>query len=899
MNYGDFLRTWSDSHVSAWLTNIKCGHHATTFRTSDIRGDVILELDQVTLKEIGIGSVGDRLRIVNAVKTLRQRCSSRGEWTSTYSAFRSRAVVGANESDLGHRKMGSTASSTSRLAARRQEHTRPPPLQLGSSANPQPNLPHIIRDNPTGSDSFRTNHVRPLPHPVPTATPSSSTTPIATPGTSQSGSSRGPHLPLPPIPRGFPPAPAPPPSVSATVRPANRAVHGRKTPTQFDAPEFTSQPLPPAPTLLTPQSATTWSGYGLPPDPKAGITAAKSPNRSQSPLPNIPHRTATRSPIQAPTHGRNLSSGSSSTPTKPTQRPSGTNHSYAQGLQPSSHAINVLSPIAESFSSQQTPVQPNAPSTSPPPASFAVGRGPFANASSSGAPPSLVDLRRKLVKFMLGDEGHSATINVEDCVGGVEVLEKVLKKFGKLGAKNTELEGSDRVGTSDGGLSVDGWSVFLDWGNEASPGTFLCVKPAFTCSASTGRPLTEARLLSVCHAPPNDPARERGLTLRRVTKAKRPKAIGYGVATSPTGFVFPSKSSGHEDDDPSSTNDLSPTPKRMKRASTVSVLSGLGVEDPEKALESPSSPTQADSDEKGPANLFKAPARLRNFFGQRPTSELITNHLTEYFPFTEKKVLERTARNSMLRAGGSVGRRDSTVSFNPPSTSRFSVSTVSSRKASSQRGSVYSVAPPVPEKLNRYGEYASGDSSEAPPRVSLSIDDGDSLPLESGDEEKTPSLQDRISQANLLPSVDFSLESFTESMDKLAAQNRRLSSASSIRRMSYITELRSKRDVSDSASFVTVDEITAEVESRRENDVDNGWTAINAEGDEEHTPAAPVDVPTESVGEDDDDDINLEEDMSDTSDEDEDEDETGRAIASGGKEITFCGNSCTDGHNKE
>ena len=488
---------------------------------------------------------------------------------------------------------------------------------------------------------------------------------------------------------------------------------------------------------------------------------------------------------------------------------------------------------------------------------------------------------------MLGDEGHSATINVEDCVGGVEVLEKVLKKFGKLGAKNTDLEVTERVGTNDGGLTVDGWSVFLDWRNEASPGTFLCVKPAFACSASTGRPLTEAQLLSICHAPPNDPARERGLTLRRVTKAKRPKAIGYGVSTSPTEFVFPSKSSGHEGDDPSSTNDPSPTPKRLKRASTVSVLSGLGVEDPEKALESPSSPTQTDGDEKEPANLFKPPARLRNFFGQRPTSELITNHLTEYFPFTEKKVLERTARNSMLRAGGSVGRRDSTVSFNPPSSSRFSVSSVGSRKASSQRGSVYSVAPPVPEKLYQYGEYAGGDSSEGPPRVSLSTDDGDSLPLESGDEEKTPSIhiQDRISHTSLLPAVDFSLESFTESMDKLAAQDRRLSSGSSIKRMSYITELRSKRDVSDSASIVTVDEITAEVESRRENDVDNGWTAINAEGDEEHTPAAPVDVPTESVGEDDDDDINLEDDMSDTSDEDEDE--TGRAIASGGKYIIF------------
>jgi mitogen-activated protein kinase kinase kinase len=98
-----------------------------------------------------------------------------------------------------------------------------------------------------------------------------------------------------------------------------------------------------------------------------------------------------------------------------------------------------------------------------------VGRGPFANTPSSGTPPSLGDLRRKLVKFILGDEGRSTTINVEDCVGGVEVLEKVLKKFGKPDAKNPDLEGSDRVGTSDGGLSVDGWCVFVDWGGETLP----------------------------------------------------------------------------------------------------------------------------------------------------------------------------------------------------------------------------------------------------------------------------------------------------------------------------------------------------------------------------------------------------------------------------------------------
>ena len=372
------------------------------------------------------------------------------------------------------------------------------------------------------------------------------------------------------------------------------------------------------------------------------------------------------------------------------------------------------------------------------------------------------------------------------------------------------------------------------------------------------------------------------MTLRRIPKAKRPKPIVYaastpGPATSPTSFVFPSKSNGSEDDNLLSTDNTGPTPKRLKRASTVSVLSGLGVEDPERALESPSSPTPPDSGGKGPTSLFKGRAKARNFFGQRPPSELITNHLTEYFPFTEKKVLERTARHSMLRAGGSIGRRDSTISFNPRSSSRFSVSTVNSRKPSSLRGSVYSFVPTGSEKINQHIGSSSTELTEDPPRVSLSTDDGSSL-LESED-ENTPDSQN-LSQAQLLPSID--LESFTESMANLAARSpgRPLSTSSSMKRMSYITELRSKRDVSDSASFITVDEITAEVESRQENgDADNGWTAINAEGDEERAPPPPEDVPVESVGEDDDDE--LDDDMSDGADEDED-DETGRAFASGG-----------------
>ncbi|KZS99425.1 sterile alpha motif homology 2, partial [Laetiporus sulphureus 93-53] len=75
MTFAEFPCVWSDAHVARWLADIKCAHHARTFREHDIRGDVLLELDQLTLKEMGIASVGDRLRILNAVKTLRQRCS--------------------------------------------------------------------------------------------------------------------------------------------------------------------------------------------------------------------------------------------------------------------------------------------------------------------------------------------------------------------------------------------------------------------------------------------------------------------------------------------------------------------------------------------------------------------------------------------------------------------------------------------------------------------------------------------------------------------------------------------------------------------------------------------------------------------------------------------------------
>ncbi|RCK67102.1 Serine/threonine-protein kinase STE11 [Candida viswanathii] len=67
---------------------------------------------------------------------------------------------------------------------------------------------------------------------------------------------------------------------------------------------------------------------------------------------------------------------------------------------------------------------------------------------------------------------------------------------------------------------------------------------------------------------------------------------------------------------------------------------------------------------------------LRNFFGQRPPSELISSNLAEYFPDTRQKDLEQTVRNS-VRHSVRLSRR-----FNLP-TGAFSASSFSVNKRQS------------------------------------------------------------------------------------------------------------------------------------------------------------------------------------------------------------------------
>ncbi|TFK55044.1 Pkinase-domain-containing protein [Heliocybe sulcata] len=812
-SFSEFISSWSDAHVARWLTDVKCERHASTFRANDIRGDVLLELDQSTLKEMGVSSIGDRLRIINAVKALRHKSSSRASTFVSHS--RDSSINGS----------GSYATSpNSRHPSRRLEAGRPAPLQL--SGNPVPKgLPQLIRDPNPPPDSAKST--RPLPF-------SRSAEPSSTGGGTAPPSRPNTNLPpAAPPPAGKPP---PPPQTRSNSRDL-RTLSGRKTPTSQSAvPSYVNQPLPQPPlnhSLLTPPTTgAQWAGgYGLPSDPRPGNLGGKTPTRSTSPLQNVPGRDASRSPNPSHTRTSSLanSNGLSARPATNGGHPYASSQSQVLPV-PSAQLAHNLSPIAESFVSHISSTSSSTPS--PPTAPFTVGRGPFGrpHTPSHTTAPSLDDLRRKLVKFTLADENISRTVDVSDCAGGVEVLEKVLRKFGKLGSKKLDQDSlMELVESVDGGLVLDGWAVFLDWGQDDE----------------TARPLSEAALLSVCHADPDDPARQRGLTVRRTGKAKRSKQMAHiyseqSVTSSPTTSLFSSNRPSTDEEEGSSH--LSPSDARPpeaqrvfnKRASSISVLSGLGVKDPEKVLDPPPSPSNGGRKSPASINNKKGPSKLRNFFGQRPPSELITSHLPEYFPFTEKKVLQRTARNSMLR------KRDSTASFATQPHSRFSVSTMGSqrRSMSPSRASISS-PPPVPEKSSEYLSALQTPRSEDPPRLSLSTEDGQSFDLHP--EQQKP--KSRRDSKPLLPPVDLSSESFAESMESLTSPGLETDSMSQSqsrlsRRMSYITELRSKKDISDTASLMTVDEITAEVENRRMSkafpvESAEDWTQVGSEGSEE------------------------------------------------------------------
>ncbi|CED83961.1 ste11alpha protein [Phaffia rhodozyma] len=531
---------------------------------------------------------------------------------------------------------------------------------------------------------------------------------------------------------------------------------------------------------------------------------------------------------------------------------------------------------------------------------------------SGSAPVALEDLRQKCFKFTNAEDGGTRVVNLGGLTDGMEVMEKALRKFGKWrdggakGVKGVEyLEISDEGeteremdewravgpggGKEENGLVVDGWGIFLkDYGGEVD----------------TSKPLTAKELVQVCQVPFDSPTRQSGLILKRIRKLHNRKAMEafFGetppVPESPTlqihqtnkharhpvdhkdGSAFYSGSSGSGLTRSSS--------KKMNRASTISVMSGLGVplgpqtrssvvvphrEPPQRTAVSPAtadSTTTSTEQSTSTAPAVKSPSttsflgnrgrKMYNFFGHRPPSELISNHLADYFPKVQKKVLERTARNSMMRiASGPPGSSASGTPFSeggaggPPRLSweearskdprasglgygslprerRVSHSGKSVRSfitTSSKGGMIPSED--VPEELPTTStpeSYITRDESFDVPRLSISTDG--SVSERASMISMPPYLPDFIpsgesfSDSLAVYSPSFGSFSFDSSPVGVGAKGRK-SSFDSSSRMSLLSQFRKKRDMSDTASMRTVDEITAHVESKRASTISDSW----------------------------------------------------------------------------
>lgn len=465
-SFSQHLKSWTNGEVSAWLGTFKCAHLAPLFQQNDIDGKVVLDLDMASLKEMGVPKVGERVKILTAVKELRKRAA--GVPVTSSSASPRITDVRMFHQSSGSGGQPSMVDSGLRqpplgpgMANRRQYHTRPPPLDLQHHSSR--NLPQAYQ-GPLSSDRQTTpkaihhpTHGQPAHQSRPSITSQNGSNTTA-PSVASLASSVASSV----------PAPSRPANLNLRAPPARDT--GRRTPSPInpDVANFLDRPLPPAPSAhqshsssaaeyahSVTQSRGPAGGLSHSSGSAQGATLAERralPQLGAVQLTRRDHRRAPSINVVSPPSGYSQVS-----PTKARGMP------LRQGSTPSVHPFAASSSRMDDASPpRHSPYMEQAAPSSSSSGHLRSGSNAYPVPPKSGqpGPMSLEDLRRQLVKFVNAEDGTMKTVNVSSCVSGVEVLERVLKKFGKW---NPALVGTDTESDEDGErLEVDGWGVYDD-----------------------------------------------------------------------------------------------------------------------------------------------------------------------------------------------------------------------------------------------------------------------------------------------------------------------------------------------------------------------------------------------------------------------------------------------------
>jgi mitogen-activated protein kinase kinase kinase len=255
-----------------------------------------------------------------------------------------------------------------------------------------------------------------------------------------------------------------------------------------------------------------------------------------------------------------------------------------------------------------------------------------------------------------------------------------------------------------------------------------------------------------------------------------------------------------------------PAPRKIRnRASVVSVMSGLMI-DPSRHSEPLPPDYQASlqqhvshnhhledgvsggtaaggGGERVTSLLASGRGKLRNFFGHRPPSEIISNHLVDYFPSVEnKKHLSKTVRQSVRK---SMAIRRSSQFSNNNNLAGGGGGGGNGGRTTSWDMSTYPSLPLQPQQQNHPGRLSTDSNRSTNITASKSFEGRSSPHISIADFSETSEPMDR-SRASL---------DTLNSLPDPAISNNRLST-------------RKQRD-SDLTSILTLDEVTAEVENRR------------------------------------------------------------------------------------
>ncbi len=868
----DDLSKWEDADVAAWLTAARLGHHAATFAENDIRGSILLDVDQAALKEMGITMIKDRVRIQAAIKLLNKRCADaalarRPSAVSLppLSPLANHALY-ANEGEIEYLEHDHLADNSApgmspgfgpNSMGLRRGQMRPPPLTLKQSASRgMPGHPSPA-NGLNNAHGFGLSAARGL-------TPGAARGSVWNTASSSSTSSK-------------------PSTADGALHRKVNSIGGGAAPAIVGA---SSSSL---------SSARHLHGHGLHSTRPSTATGASGYSNAGGSLQSRGALTS-NSPTAATFGGAaSINTGRPSTATG-AQTYSGT------AINPTSSVArdgySPLTPISESNSHGNTPTTPSGIQQQQS-AGYSVGRGPFASSQRYGAspvqssssgnairrvdsgegynlmasqfagypppnPPTLEDLKRRTIKFISEEDNTTRIVNVSDCRDAYDVMARVLKKFGKPPSANSYTPTADQGPTGDELGATETWGIF-----------------ATSADGQNTKALSDNELLAICHAPqPHDPLRERGLTLRRIpnhlpgedarrvpARSGRNKLEAFFGERMPVAQMQPAGPGSAAHTDEGDAGSVTISGKKMKRASTVSIMSGLGV-GPFSSSSSASASTHtantAKTDAKQPSKkdtkhatsptVSSKPSKIRNFFGQRPPSELINTNLADFFPSTDSRALQRTARRSIYgRASASTrSKRNSTWSFvadpdAPPLPNKESLdghqssNTPLDRSSASIRERTYDRGTNPIIQIGYDSRSEDGHSQDAHQRASAQHQYGVAGP---------PTLPPVVGRDSLdewsrdLKAVGSPVAGYTPGfagaksghlhhtpMQPSSSQNSAYTSRPPMSRRASGESARSRRSLAsqvrhglsaarernpDTASLLTVDEITQEVENRRE-----------------------------------------------------------------------------------